>query len=606
MRSLCCGLFVVSQCWVVSVCQSVLGQEASQGDVPPAVQAALDQLRQEQQSQLEDLRRALEGQIAGLQAQLKKLTAALGGGEQVDGPVQFEVQRYGWQQGQGPIKMIHQDDGVCFLTRVGGGFQGGGEFVWIQLGEDGYYYLTGQSAQQGVHAEATCILLRRAPFAELAKPSDIDLAADAESPPPIEVDAQPADRRKLPGVYDGLAVGGGGRFLIFRFKALRKLAIFDTHEAKITKYVPLPSDDALVAAGRDKLLVVLPAKRMVQRYNLTSAKREVSRELSSEGTAIAVAMGSASDGPLFVQTAGEPGSGQVSLLDIENLQKRSLHIEGHGYSLGDAGNLWASANGSVLGLQRTGASPSGLTTLVVHGDKARSYYEHASVGHVIPSADGTNIFTAAGLYTPQGQKLARRWDLSAYSFPCAQPAYYLSLPRNERGLWAGTDNGERAPQLSIHTTKDHRRVLTLPPMDELRPSDDQSGLNELHSRVYFVPQIRRLITIPASRDALVIRDLKLVEALKNADVDYLFVDYVPLRTAKRGEAYYYQMVVQSPRMQEVSLALVNGPEGMQLLPHGALSWQVPKDFDQETVGVRVNVTDASRQQVVHDFEIKVD
>ena len=62
-----------------------------------------------------------------------------------------------WHQGSPPTRLIRSDEGFCFLTAVGGHFQGGGESVRVYVGDDGYWYLGGQSMQQGVWAECGII-----------------------------------------------------------------------------------------------------------------------------------------------------------------------------------------------------------------------------------------------------------------------------------------------------------------------------------------------------------------------------------------------------------------------------------------------------------------
>ena len=48
---------------------------------------------------------------------------------------------------------------ACFLSRVGGEFEGGGERVEV-IGFFGLYFLHGSSQQSGVHARARCIAFK--------------------------------------------------------------------------------------------------------------------------------------------------------------------------------------------------------------------------------------------------------------------------------------------------------------------------------------------------------------------------------------------------------------------------------------------------------------
>jgi len=63
-----------------------------------------------------------------------------------------------WHQGEPPVRLIRKDEGFCALTMVTGSFQGAGESVKVYVGDDGYWYLGGESQQEGVAAE--CIVVR--------------------------------------------------------------------------------------------------------------------------------------------------------------------------------------------------------------------------------------------------------------------------------------------------------------------------------------------------------------------------------------------------------------------------------------------------------------
>jgi hypothetical protein len=80
-----------------------------------------------------------------------------------DKAVPFETRT--WRQGEAPVRLIRKEDGFCALTQVTGSFQGAGEMVRVYVGDDGYWYLGGDSHQEGVAAE--CIIVR---FGNSTKP----------------------------------------------------------------------------------------------------------------------------------------------------------------------------------------------------------------------------------------------------------------------------------------------------------------------------------------------------------------------------------------------------------------------------------------------------
>ncbi len=63
-----------------------------------------------------------------------------------------------WKQGDPPLRLIRQEEGFCALTAVSGRFEGAGEQARVYIGDDGYWYLGGQSNQEGVSAD--CMVVR--------------------------------------------------------------------------------------------------------------------------------------------------------------------------------------------------------------------------------------------------------------------------------------------------------------------------------------------------------------------------------------------------------------------------------------------------------------
>jgi len=76
--------------------------------------------------------------------------------EAAPAPAAFDTRR--WQQGDAAIRLIRKEEGFCALTMVTGSFQGAGEMARVYVGDDGYWYLGGDSQQEGVAAE--CIVVR--------------------------------------------------------------------------------------------------------------------------------------------------------------------------------------------------------------------------------------------------------------------------------------------------------------------------------------------------------------------------------------------------------------------------------------------------------------
>ncbi len=57
----------------------------------------------------------------------------------------FEYKSYRWEHNAPPVKMIHKDEGFCYLADVGGAFHGGAEVGRVYVGDDGFWYLHGST-----------------------------------------------------------------------------------------------------------------------------------------------------------------------------------------------------------------------------------------------------------------------------------------------------------------------------------------------------------------------------------------------------------------------------------------------------------------------------
>jgi hypothetical protein len=81
---------------------------------------------------------------------------AIGQGDQPAVRQDAGISVFQWRVGKERVRLIRADDGICFLSAVGGSFAGGGEWVRVRV-DDGWWYLEGHCQQPLVWAEATCV-----------------------------------------------------------------------------------------------------------------------------------------------------------------------------------------------------------------------------------------------------------------------------------------------------------------------------------------------------------------------------------------------------------------------------------------------------------------
>ncbi|RME59505.1 hypothetical protein D6779_04010 [Candidatus Parcubacteria bacterium] len=87
-------------------------------------------------------------------------------------------------------------------------------------------------------------------------------------------------------------------------------------------------------------------------------------------------------------------------------------------------------------------------------------------------------------------------------------------------------------------------------------------------------------------------------ALYRWDLPFGFADFHPPATARVGERYFYPVAVENPNKFPVTFQLLQGPEGMQLVPSGltmALSW-TPRSEQaaQLPIPVALSISDGYR------------
>jgi hypothetical protein len=64
-----------------------------------------------------------------------------------------------WHNGQAPVRLIHGNDGIAFLSGLSGAFAGGAEYARVSRYGDGYWYLEGRTRQGTLSAWAMSIQL---------------------------------------------------------------------------------------------------------------------------------------------------------------------------------------------------------------------------------------------------------------------------------------------------------------------------------------------------------------------------------------------------------------------------------------------------------------
>jgi len=416
---------------------------------------------------------------------------------------------------------------------------------------------------------------------------------------------------EIPDLISDAVLGGGGRLLLLHLKKSRKIAVYDVNQAKVTRYLSIGSDSAILAAGMDKLIVVATSEGLIERWSLATFEKEITQPLPIGGVVKAVALGCASAGPLLLhwaESTDQLGNCHYGLFGLEKFDRLNVDgLRGHNTSYRDFVHIRASGSGDVFGLWATSHSPQGMESFIILGDKVKVSYQHDSAGHVVPSMDGRAILTGfAGACTPELNRIGKRSNQPLPTIPSAHPRFYISVPA-EPGAQINLGRTPFDGKLGgVHTLGSESRLAALPALDLGQPADNNSWSADdftLDKRVLFVPQASQIVSIPFTNDRIIVQKFDLREALEKADVDYLYVTSLAPRSFRKGETYRYALEVVS-RAGGVNFDLSSGPAGMKISATGILEWAVPDDFREDRVHVIVTVRNGKGQSMYESFEVR--
>ncbi len=436
------------------------------------------------------------------------------------------------------------------------------------------------------------------------------VAAPAESTPtpdptPTE-QPEPAVEQivRLPGKFSEVDVAGGGRYLVFNLSEMKKIAVLDVVERKVAGFIDT-DEPAQCAAGEEKIYVVLPTQRVIQRWNLTTLEREKVALLQLDSDVSEVAMGHASFGPILV--GGRHRSASFQLLDPDrlaplevNFTKKSPHDR---FSVGADSRVRASANGEVFTSWGTDGSPAGVMSMSLNGDQPGIRYLHDTFGHIAPSADGSRLFTCQGTYTPDLTLIGENAEMFATSFPvpAVQGRYYLKVERIDNA-----DDGDKQPAVSICVPDEDQplAVLTGVKIRAGRYADFFArDTIPLDQRIYFIPDHDVLVTLPESDDSVVFRKTSIDRTLEESGIDFLFFTSSPPLTAQVGAVYEYQISAKSNHT-DLEFEFGSAPEGMDVTENGRVTW-TPQSGDAGSHAIVVSISNAAGSEATQSFQLDV-
>lgn len=417
-----------------------------------------------------------------------------------------------------------------------------------------------------------------------------DAAAIAPADPstvPIAPPALDGEKvvKRLPEVYREVELGGGGRYLVFHLPKLKKLAIFDFSEARVTKYIPLTEDKIAFTAGLDAVFVGLPIANRIERWSLTTFEREKSAPPPFKETIEGMVMGYASNGPVVVNGY---------FLDPQTFRQLPIAEEKGNEKTGVVLGRMASGDGTVFAAWNTHYSPASSTVFALEGNIVKRYDE-GEYRHVVPGPDGKTMYTGKGL----ASRTLRRTDPDdhtyGYCLPAVRGDFFLSLTSATNGKGGGFTAYLRGLKLPIAKLDNADHGISFDGWDR--------GAGGPWKRVFFVPDAKVIAVLPGGNDQVVLHKFDADAALEQSGLDYFLVTSRPPESVKAGGTFTYPVRVKS-KNPKVAFKLDSGPKGMEVSAAGIVTWKVPAN---QTPGDQDVILTCScpGQDIFHTFTIRV-
>lgn len=322
--------------------------------------------------------------------------------------------------------------------------------------------------------------------------------------PPSELAANEPKTILLPGRAEHVAVGGGGRYIVFQIPNQRRLVVFDANTGDLLPETgDLDGGGGLMAAGANKVVVPSNQRNKYRVLSLPGLQRESEFELPIFHGARGLAMGSRTNGPVL---AIDP-FGETVLMDlttgkaVEGSQARNECPQNQLRATAD-GKLFFAGNGYGEGDKFKLLDEQGKKWRLRDPDVAAAYI----------SADGKKLYAKNQVLTATGTQLAGKpagvtesvWYVPAVT---ATGDYFLSV-YEKKGQFPRTKDAVIVTLLK--GTNVNAPVLTawegLPETAGLANSFF-NNTEVLDKHLFLIPEAKLLVILNKDRTRLVVRKL---------------------------------------------------------------------------------------------------
>ncbi|HKB01754.1 MAG TPA: hypothetical protein VKD90_06020 [Gemmataceae bacterium] len=347
-------------------------------------------------------------------------------------------------------------------------------------------------------------------------------------PLPIAPTPMAADRveQTMPGPIENMIVAGGGRLLLLHLPGPRCVAVVDVNKWERVKLIPAEDPGARVAGGMNVFVIYLPAKGILERWNCRTLERDAELKADFGVEVKALAMGSASNGPLVAALGGgrRTVQGATTLGYFDPMTGKEL-----GYEIGGAKNPFGIGISDANPLVRVSADGSVVTAWgdngrggaqsdVIEGGRITRHWQSRWLGAAVPGPDGRTVYGRGERFPPdlKGGRIPRDDPRNpVWLIPAVHGDYFVSLRGSAAD--AGKLGRPRKAVAEICLGADAKSVLNL---GELVDFELPTGIGDARGKTFdqyvaLVPDAKLFAFVPTkARERLVLRRADVATAPK--------------------------------------------------------------------------------------------
>ena len=384
----------------------------------------------------------------------------------------------------------------------------------------------------------------------------------------VEVDlSKSLDKRKLgfaektlplPEKFDFVATGANGRVLLFFAKGSGNATVVDLVQQKVIAQKNIGSD-AIIAAGRDSLLVASPNDQTLLRLNLRTLEREKVLEMPSDWDPKTLVAGSNSSLAFALTTS------QViefwNMKTMTKLKSNFTPIEKHP---SDSFRVTASANGKYFcsyghNIPLQFYDSDNYSVQIISQDKPTG-----SRFRAFPSGNGNLILRSGGLVYDQTMK---QLDLGI-----SRETEFLQQS-DERFLLTARSFGG-ANMMELRSATDLTAICKIPDLnvyDQSYGALIESDPRMPRARILFEEKI--IASLPLSNEHVVFRKFDLSGFVRDYSKPFSKIISTPTATVKVGSNFSYQVNALASS-KDVKFELIDPPSEMKISNTGKVDFAV--------------------------------